>query len=80
MVFGRVNAFSHMPRNSARKLFFSGFVGSLNEGVNAVPWAGERERLRVGEHLFFYTPSGYGMCREKEEAGKNNQDFELRSS
>ena len=78
MVLGRVNAFSHMLRNSARKLFFSGFVGSLG-GVNVVPWVGERERLRVGENLFFYTPSGHGMCREKEEAGKNNQDFELRS-
>jgi hypothetical protein len=59
MVLGRVNTFSQILRNSVRKLFFSEFAGSLGKGSKTVQWVSERDRSRVSERLFLYTPSGY---------------------
>lgn len=59
MVFGRVNAFSQMLRNSVRKLFFSKFVESLGEGLETVQGTTGRGRSRIDKRLFLYTPSGY---------------------
>jgi len=79
MVFGRVNAFSQMLRNSVRKLFFSEVAGSLGGGQSESSHFDKRDRPRVSERLLLDAPGGYGVCQEKEETGKDDHDFKLRS-
>ena len=80
ITLGRVNAFSQMLHNSARKLFFSEPAGYLGEGRIKFQPSGKRDYSRVSERLLLNTPGGYSMGQEKDEASEDDQDLKLCSS